>query len=117
MTHRSPPDAAGQDPLITRLADALRDDMVAAVEKAVSDAVTKSLPLPEPEPLLTIEQVARRLSVHEATVRRLVKVGQLKGTKVLGSLRFDPRDVELYVDTLRGEEPAGTSNTDINSRT
>jgi len=61
--------------------------------------------------LLTVREVAAKLSVSVETVRRLVRVGHLKQTRIGGSVRFRPEDVlELIgrgMDPRKCEEPAG----------
>jgi excisionase family DNA binding protein len=54
--------------------------------------------------LLTTAQVAERLAVHPATVRRLVAAGELKPTR-LGkrTVRFRPSDVQRFIASKRGE--------------
>jgi putative molybdopterin biosynthesis protein len=50
------------------------------------------------EPMtLTIEEVARRLRVHERTVQRLLDRKELKGYKVGRVWRVDLPDLEDYV--------------------
>jgi len=48
--------------------------------------------------LLTIEQVAYRLAVSPATVRRLVNTGALPRVTVGGSVRFEPADVIALIE-------------------
>lgn len=49
------------------------------------------------EKLLTLEQVAERLNVSVATVRRLINDKQLKALKVRTQLRVKPSDLEDYI--------------------
>jgi excisionase family DNA binding protein len=53
-------------------------------------------------PLLTPEEVGKKLVRHPKTVLNLFNRGELPGIK-LGSrtVRFDPRDVEAYIDAHR----------------
>lgn len=50
-----------------------------------------------PAQLLTLEQAAERLQVSIVTVRRLIRDGELIGTKVRGDWRVDPVDLEDYI--------------------
>jgi excisionase family DNA binding protein len=52
--------------------------------------------MPE-ETLLTLEEVAKRLNVSVATVRRLINDGELKAIKVRFQLRVKPSDLEDYI--------------------
>lgn len=47
---------------------------------------------------MTVREVARALSVCEETVRRLRRRGQLRGSAIGGRWRFDPADVQAYLD-------------------
>ena len=50
-----------------------------------------------PQPLLTLEEAARRLHVSMATMRRLLRDGELIGTKIRGDWRIDPVDLEAFI--------------------
>ncbi len=47
--------------------------------------------------MLTIEDVAKRLNVSVATVRRLIDDGELKAIKVRGQWRIREEDYEAYL--------------------
>jgi len=47
--------------------------------------------------LLTVADVARRLSVHEKTVRRLVARGELVTVRIGAAVRLLPDDVDTYI--------------------
>ena len=49
------------------------------------------------QPLLTLEEAARRLHVSMATMRRLLRDGELIGTKIRGDWRIDPVDLEDFI--------------------
>ena len=48
--------------------------------------------------MLTIKDVAERLTVSERTVRRLIEDGSIRASKIGGQLRLKEDDVELYVN-------------------
>ncbi len=49
------------------------------------------------EKLLTLDEVAERLNVSVATVRRLIHDGELKAVKVRFQLRVKPSDLDDYI--------------------
>lgn len=49
------------------------------------------------EPLLTVEDVARRLNTSEASVRRWLRNGELIGIQVGGEWRIERADLEDYI--------------------
>lgn len=51
--------------------------------------------------LLTIKQVAERLGLSLATVRRLTRAGELTRIVIGGSIRFEPVDVEALIERGR----------------
>jgi len=55
------------------------------------------------ENILTLEEVAKRLRVSERTILRLLKQQRIKGYKVGRAWRFEPTDVEEYVQHQRKE--------------
>jgi excisionase family DNA binding protein len=62
--------------------------------------------------LVDINWVAARLGVTPRMVRRLVHEGRIANVKVGGHVRFEPADVERYIEQRRrppkdeGQEPA-----------
>lgn len=50
------------------------------------------------EQLLTVDEVASRLRVHEWTVRRWLKVGELDGYKIARKWRIRPSAVHRFLD-------------------
>jgi excisionase family DNA binding protein len=48
-------------------------------------------------PILTVEEVSRRLRVSEATVYNLIRAGHLPAFRVGRSWRIDERDFEEYI--------------------
>lgn len=56
---------------------------------------------------LTIAEVADRLRLHPATIRRYVRNGQLDAARLPGGgLRFDPADIDaLLTPTRLGDQP------------
>jgi excisionase family DNA binding protein len=51
--------------------------------------------------LLTVAQVARRLQVHEITVRRHIKAGRLKALRVGRGLRVRGEDLEALIAPVK----------------
>lgn len=51
--------------------------------------------------MLTVSQVARRLQVHEITVRRYIKAGRLKAVRVGRGLRVREEDLEAFIAPVR----------------
>lgn len=51
--------------------------------------------------LLTIRDVAKRLSVSERTVRNLANDKTLRGLRIGRVRRFDPRDVDAYIESSK----------------
>lgn len=52
----------------------------------------------QPEPAMTVRDVAGYLNVDEKTVYRLAKRGELPGFKVAGSWRFKRSDLDAWID-------------------
>jgi excisionase family DNA binding protein len=50
------------------------------------------------ETLLTLEEVAKRLSVSVQTVRRLITDGELRSVRIRFQLRVRPSDLQDYID-------------------
>jgi excisionase family DNA binding protein len=62
--------------------------------------------------LLTVQEVAERLAVSLATVRRLTRAGALTRVVIGGSVRFEPVDVEALIERgKQGAVPDGTGLT------
>ena len=51
--------------------------------------------------LLTVNELAEMLSVNQLTVRRMVQRGQLTAVRIGRAIRFDPDDVEEFLDSVR----------------
>ena len=60
------------------------------------------------EDMLNLQDTARRLKVHENTIRRLVNMGQLRAVRIStrGDLRFRLRDIEIFLE--QRETPVNT---------
>jgi excisionase family DNA binding protein len=54
---------------------------------------------PAPLRLLSLEKVAETLDVSISTVRRLIKAGQLKATRVGGQLRVSAVALQNFITT------------------
>ncbi|WGR59222.1 DNA-binding protein [Paracoccus versutus] len=52
----------------------------------------------QPEPAMTVRDVAGYLNVDEKTVYRLAKRGELPGFKVAGAWRFKRADLDAWID-------------------
>ena len=60
--------------------------------------------MPEPERLLTTEEIAAILSVHPRTVMRWLREGKLKGLKVGRLWRVRLEDLEAFIRGEKGGE-------------
>lgn len=58
----------------------------------------------EPDPVMTVSEVAAYLKIAESTVYRLVKEGRLPGRKVGGAWRFSRRELEKWLAQPAGAE-------------
>ena len=54
-----------------------------------------------PNRMMTIKEVAEYLSVHEKTIYRLVKSGELPALRVGGQWRFDIKELDALVRQQR----------------
>ena len=54
-----------------------------------------------PKELLNVKQVQDTLGVSERTVFRLIKSGELHGFKVGREWRFEPSDIDDYIERQR----------------
>lgn len=60
------------------------------------------MPTRTPEtPLLTTDEVARRLAVDPSTVRRIIAAGALPAAKIGRQHRVDPTDLQKYLQAAR----------------
>ncbi len=64
-----------------------------------------------PPDLTDLRSVMKRLHVSRKTVMRLVEIGSIRSLKVGRQWRFDPRDIDAYID--REKTKAITSNDDV----
>jgi excisionase family DNA binding protein len=62
----------------------------------------------EPGSLWTAEQVAARLSLPVRSIWAMSRRGELPTIRFGRRLRFDPRDVQLFVDRRTSTRPTGT---------
>lgn len=53
------------------------------------------------EPMLTVTQVAQRLNVSDATVRRWLRTGLLSGLQVGNEWRVERADLEAFIRTYK----------------
>ncbi len=59
---------------------------------------TLSVPIADPERLLTVGQVAKLLQVCNATVYKLCEKGELEHTRILNSIRIARADLSHLID-------------------
>lgn len=52
---------------------------------------------------MTVRDVASFLSVDEKTIYRLAQKGKLPGFKVAGAWRFQPQDIQRWIDLQKKE--------------
>jgi len=64
----------------------------------VSEILERTGTVMQPEPAMTVRDVAGYLNVDEKTVYRLAKRGELPGFKVAGSWRFKRTDLDAWID-------------------
>lgn len=62
--------------------------------RSKSGKLTEALP----KKLLDKHAMARLLGLSTETIRRMVARGDLPGKKVAGRLRFDPREIQAWLD-------------------
>lgn len=96
--------AAGSD--LSRCMKSSREDPVAPLR---NERTAGS----EPDSLFSTREVARRLALHERTVRRLVAAGELRPVRFGRAVRFRHVDVEQLIDRhqerpFRDGRPKGT---------
>ncbi len=62
---------------------------------------TLSVPIADPERLLTVGQVAKLLQVCNASVYKLCEKGELEHTRILNSIRIAPADLSYLIGRRR----------------
>jgi excisionase family DNA binding protein len=65
---------------------------------------TTTAPLPDSTTerrLLTIREAAAALSISERTLWGLTKGGAVRCVRIGRAVRYDPRDLQDYIDSLR----------------
>ena len=55
--------------------------------------------------LLSVEDVAGKVSVHPETIRRLIRAGELPASMVGSSYRIAPADLDAYLQAHRTGKP------------
>lgn len=60
-----------------------------------------------PKKLLDKHAIAKLLGLSTETVRRMVARGDLPAKKVAGRLRFDPREIQTWLDQQAAYEEEG----------
>ena len=61
----------------------------------------------QPMPAMTVRDVAGFLSVDEKTIYRLAQQGKLPGFKVAGTWRFQPEDIQSWIDLQKAAAGTG----------
>lgn len=51
--------------------------------------------------LLTVEQLAKRLSVNPMTVRRMIRRGQIAAVRIGRAIRFRPEDIDAFLESVK----------------
>jgi len=74
------------------------DWLALAYPVRVSEIFERTGMVMQPEPAMTVRDVAGYLNVDEKTVYRLAKRGDLPGFKVAGSWRFKRSDLDAWID-------------------
>lgn len=59
------------------------------------------------EPLLTVQDVMRWLHMSRSTVYQLIRRGELRAVHIGSAVRFQPRDVQAYLDRRAARERGG----------
>jgi len=70
---------------------------------------------PDSKPFLTVERVAAKLDVHSNTVKRLIRMRELRAYRVGRQLRIDPVDLDVFLRE-RVLEPAQTPKAPAQAR-
>jgi len=60
--------------------------------------------------LLRISDVAERLNVHTATVRRMIQRGELPAVKIGKNVRVQPADLDAYIQAAHIKTPDPATN-------
>lgn len=60
----------------------------------------------QPMPAMTVRDLAGFLSVDEKTIYRLAQQGKLPGFKVAGTWRFQPEDIQSWIDLQKRQTRA-----------
>jgi excisionase family DNA binding protein len=81
------------------MATPLLDPLVAAIADAIVDRLGGHITRPR---LLTIEGAAKYLSMTEDAIRHKVTNGKLRAVRADRYLRFDVRDLDLWIDANKG---------------
>lgn len=92
-------DATPSDDLISHITTTIRE----TIRDELSDWLRRSR---EPPPLLSVEGVARRLSVSVRTVESLIAEGEIAPVWVRGQRRFTVEAVDAFIRSC----PGGRSN-------
>ena len=74
----------------------VEDQIRRAIDMGAQDFISK--PFDDPDQIMTIEQVARYLSLHELTVRRLAREGEIPAFKVGRQWRIKKALLDRWIE-------------------
>ena len=77
------------------------DPLVSAIAEAVIERIGSRVTAPGPR-LLTIEGAAKYLSMTEDAIRHKVINGKLRAVRADRFLRFDVRDLDVWIEANKG---------------
>ena len=84
------------------------NQMFHSVREPVLDPAPEEPGVPDAEPqFLTARSAAARLGVSERTIRRAIARGEVRATKLAGSFRITPADLDRY-ETIRSRSRRAT---------
>ena len=63
----------------------------------------RSEPLPDLEPLLTVDQAAKILSLPPHTVKKMIRAGSIASVKLGKAVRIEPGELREYIEQHPGK--------------
>lgn len=82
------------------LSDTLTPTLDKVVQSAVAEGIRKAMSVnssDQPPLLLDVNEVARRLGVGQATVRRMINSGKLKTVRCMSAIRIRQQDLDEFI--------------------